>query len=130
MRPLFAFLLALTALHAELSPDHYRRLQAEAPESLVLLIGKVDTQSGLAPDGLSIDVTVTAQVKQVLRSRSGLKPGANVTIRYQVLLPATPLPGPSQPPVLGKGETKPAFLKPGEGTALTLAAGGKSFEKL
>jgi hypothetical protein len=130
MRPVLLLILALTTLHAELSPDHYRRLQAEAPESLVLLIGKVDTQSGLAPEGLAIDVTVTAQVKQVLRSRSGLKPGATITIRYQVLLPATPLPGPSQPPVVGKGETKPAFLKPGDGSALTLAAGGKSFEQL
>ena len=60
----------------------------------------------------------------------GLKPGDSVTIRYRVLLPTTPLPGPSQPPVLGEGETVPAFLKPGDGPALTVAAGGKSFEKL
>ena len=130
MRPLLLLIWALTALHAELSPDHYRRLQAESPEAVVLLIGKVDTQSGLAADGLTIDVTAVAKVKQVIRSRGGLKPGDSVTIRYRVLLPTTPLPGPSQPPVLGEGETVPAFLKPGDGPALTVAAGGKSFEKL
>jgi len=130
MRPLLWLVLALTVLHAELSPDHYRQLQAEAPEALVILVGKVDTQSGLAPDGLTIDVTVTAIVKQVIRSRSGLKPGASITIRYQVLLPDSPRPGASQPPVVGKGETMPAFLQPSEGATLKLAAQGKSFEKV
>ncbi len=130
MRHTLALLLALCALRAEFSPDHYRKLQAAAPEALVLVVESVDTRSGPSRDGITIDVTVAARVRQVTRSQAGLKPGDPVAIRYQVLLPLAPLPGPSQAPILGKAEVRPAFLKPADGKGFTLAAGGMSFERL
>jgi len=131
MRTLLAclLLLGLVDLRAELSPDHYRRLQEEAPEALVLQVGEVATKVTLGKDGKMTDVTATATVKSVARSKSGLKPGDTIRLSYTIITTIIPMPGPSQPKVLTKDETVRAFLKPGaDPKTLTTAAYGQSFQ--
>jgi hypothetical protein len=132
MRPLLACLLLLSLgdLRAELTTDHYRRLQEEAPEALVLQVGEVSTKVTLGKDGKMTDVSATATVKSVARSKSGLKPGDTVRLSYTIITTVIPMPGPSQPKVLAKDETVRAYLRPvADPKTLTTAAYGRSFEQ-
>lgn len=125
---LTALLIGLTALHAELSPDHYRRLQDEAAEALVVKIAQVDVKVTLGKDGKQFDVRATATVQSVLRSKAGHRPGDVIPIAYTVIQTVVPMPGPSQPKILAKDETVRAYLKPGDGAkTLGPAAYGQSF---
>lgn len=130
MRTLLAslLLLGLGNLRAELSPDHYRQLQEGAAEALVLKVDQVEAKVTLGKDGKMTDVTATATVKSVARSKSGLKPGDTIRLSYMIITTIIPMPGPSQPKVLTKDETVRAFLKPGaDPKTLTTAAYGQSF---
>lgn len=125
---LTALLIGLTALHAELSPDHYRRLQDEAAEALVVKTNQVDVKVTLGKDGKQIDVRATATVQSVLRSKAGHKPGDVIQIAYTVIQTVVPMPGPSQPKILAKDETIRAYLNPtGDRQTLGPAAYGQSF---
>jgi hypothetical protein len=131
MRTLLASLLLLgcVGLRAELTTDHYRRLQDEAAEALVIKADQVEVKTTLGKDGRQIDVRVTARVQSVLRSKAGHKPGDTVKIAYTVIQTIIPMPGPSQPKVLEKGETVRAYLNPAsEPQTLGLAAYGQSFQ--
>jgi len=130
MRPLLAFVLALTALHAELSPDHYRRLQAEAPEALQIMVEKVESKVTPGKDGTDTEVTATAKVKGITRSASGLKVDASITIHYHVIHHVVPLPGPSPVPVLTQGQATVAFLQKDQAGQYAPAARGMSFTQL
>jgi hypothetical protein len=130
MRPLLAslLLLGLGNLRAELTTDHYRQLQEGAAEALVLKIEQVEAKVTLGKDGKMTDVTATATVKSVVHTKSGLKPGDTVRLAYTIITTVIPMPGPSQPKVLEKGETVRAYLNPaGDRQTLGPAAYGQSF---
>jgi hypothetical protein len=124
-------LLTLSALvaRAELSTSHYRQLQAEAPEALQVTVEQVETKVTLGKDGTDTEVTAIATVQSVARSAGGLKPAAKITIRYNVVRPVVPMPGPSPLPVLAKGPTA-AFLKKDPEGNYRPAAYGMSFTQL
>ncbi|MFM7240619.1 MAG: hypothetical protein ACKO3A_00680 [Opitutia bacterium] len=130
MRTLLASLLLLGPgnLRAELSPDHYRQLQEGAAEALVLKIDQVEAKVTLGKDGKMTDVAASATVKSVVRSKSGLKPGDTVRLAYAIITTVVPMPGPSKPKVVEKGEVVRAYLNPGDDAkTLTPAAYGQSF---
>ena len=80
MRPLLTFLFATLVARAELSPDHYRRLQEEAPECLVLQVEKVETKVIQGKDGRQLEIKAVATVQEVVRSRAGRKAGETIRI--------------------------------------------------
>ena len=131
MRTTLAYLLlALSTLHAAISPDHIRRLQEEAAEALVIKADQVDVKITEVTDGRRIDVQVTASVQSVLRSKAGHKPGDVVKIAYKVMDLKNPPPGPDEAKVLEKGETVRAYLDhSGDKQPLRLAVYGHSFQK-
>ena len=121
-------LLGLVGLRAELTTDHYRRLQDEAAEALVVKTDQVDVKITLGKDGKQFDVQATATVQSVLRSKAGHRPGDVIQIAYTVIQTVVPMPGPGKPRVLGKGETVRAYLNPtADPRTLGLAAYGQSF---
>jgi hypothetical protein len=124
-------LLALSTwvARAELSTSHYRQLQTEAPEAIQVTVEQVETKVTLGKDGTATEVTATAIVQSVTRSASGLKPAAKITIRYNVVRPVVPMPGPSPLPVLTQGPTV-AFLKKDAEGNYRPAAYGMSFTRL
>ena len=120
--------LVVTAL-AALPPGSIEKLKAGAQEKLKIRILDV-AQTGKGP---KLKVTFTAEVLQVERSATGLKPGEEITIqsyhwtkRYA---------GPPNPPILAKGWIGTAYLNKAKGKAsgsgkiYSLAAYGDSFEK-
>ena len=131
MRTSLAYLLlALSTLHAAISPDHVRRLQEEAAEALVIKADQVDVKITEVTDGRRIDVQVTASVQSVLRSKAGHKPGDMVKIAYTIIETVIPMPGPGKPKVLEKGETVRAYLDhAGDKQPLRLAVYGHIFQK-
>ena len=131
MRPLLATLLLLpfALLRAELTTDHYRRLQDEAPECLVIRIDQVETQVTLGKDGRMTGVKATATIREVVRSKAGRKVGESLRIEYEVIQTVIPMPGPAPTPILEKGATVRAFLRPAGADTLGPAAYGQSFIK-
>jgi hypothetical protein len=132
-----AVVLCAAQVRAELPPDVYRDLQARAPEVLVIAVQDVRTQETRESWGRRLHVTVTAKVRQVQRSRTKLKPGQSIFIRYTHDRYNEPVAGPGQVPVLRKGQTCPAFLRysgQAKGKAKRsyygVAAGGYSFERM
>ena len=121
--------LSAIAVRAELSPSVYRQLQAEAPEALQVTVEQVVTKATPGKDGTDTEVTATATVQSVTRSASGLKPAAKITIRYNVVRPVVPMPGPSPLPVLAKGPTVAFLKKDAEGNYRPVAY-GMSFTQL
>lgn len=120
--------LSASAL-AELPPYVYRDMQAKSPERLTIKVKSVKTQERDEPDRRLIDVTVEAEVTEVARTASRLKPGQSIRIRYTHSDFKQPMAGPSQVPILREGETYPAFLgKDKGGDAYAPAAGGYSFQ--
>jgi len=65
------------------------------------------------PKFKKLDITAEAQVETVIRSASGLEPGDAIRISY-VHLDHKPLAGPSEPDVLQKNRSYPAFLTKAE----------------
>jgi hypothetical protein len=116
---------------AELPPSYYKRLQQEAPESLIIKVLSVKTVEMSEPQRKKIAVTVEAQVEKVERSNSGLQRGSAIHISYVHYMHELPIAGASEVPILKKGQVYPAYLtknKNGEGFAP--AAGGLSFHEL
>lgn len=106
-----------SVVHAELPPDVYREMQAEAPESLVITVQGVHAIQRKQSWGQRTYVTVSARVKQVHRSKSKLKTGRLIYIRYTRDQHNSPMAGPGLVPLLRRGQTCPAFLKfSGKGT--------------
>ena len=131
MRTTLAYLLlALSTLHAAISPDHIRRLQEEAAEALVIKADQVDVKITELKDGRRLDIQVTASIQSVIRSKAGHKPGDVVKIAYKVMDLKNPPPGPDEAKVLAKGETVRAYLDhAGDKQPLRLAVYGHSFQK-
>lgn len=123
-------LLALTTVRAEIAPDGYRKLQAEAPEALVIEVKEVSTKWSMNLEGKTTEVTAQAKVRTVRRSAAGLKPEQSIVIRYTVFDRIVPMPGPRQPAVLREGSVIPAYLRPLPEGGYGPAAYGMSFSEL
>lgn len=118
-------LLLAGPARAELPPGSYNALRVEAEEALIVEIETVSSKEG---QNGRLDVVLTAKVIGVERTKTSLKKGGKITIRYRTLDPAKkqPFTGPRQLPVLKKGEVYPAFLNAKDG-AFEPAAYGESF---
>lgn len=120
--------LVATAL-AALPPGAIEKLKAGAQEKLKIKILDV-AQAGKDP---KLKVTFTAEVLEVERSATGLKPGDKITIQSYHWTKSYA--GPPNPPILAKGWIGLAYLNkargkaPGSGKTYSLAAYGDSFEK-
>jgi hypothetical protein len=113
---------------AELPPSAYKQMQQKAPEVLVIKVDTVQTKILEQPKRKLIRVSAQAQVREVFRSKTGLKPGAVIRIRYEHSQFKTPMPGPSQIPILKPGEVFPAYLIRDQNKKEYLpTAGGYSF---
>lgn len=116
---------------AELPPSVYKGRQEKAPESLVIRVLSVRTEESDEPQLIRLAVTLEARVERVNRSRSGLKRGDVIRIRYEHRRYREPRAGPSEVPVLEKGRAYPAYLsKSGRGREYAPAAGGYSFSEV
>jgi hypothetical protein len=120
-------LAGATNLPGEIAPEHYARMQDDAPEYVT--IEPVSVQTGFAPFRRTRMITVTARVIAVSRSVSGIAVGDTITIRYQHFNPPRGWVGPRPIPILRRGARYPAYLSwdATEGT-FRPAARGASFE--
>ena len=125
-----ALLVCLSAsAFAELPPYVYRDMQAKSPEHLTIKVRTVTTEERDESERKLVAVTAEAEVVEVARTASELKPGQTIRIRYTHADYKQPIAGPSQVPILREGETYPAFLsKSKEGDTYAPAAGGYSFQ--
>ena len=128
---LFLLVACGTVGRAELPPYVYKEQQQQAPESLVIKVRSVKTRKTDEPHRTRVDVEVRAQVKQVVRSKTGLRAGDTILISYVHSRHKEPIAGPSETPILKKGQTCPAYLSGGEKQKrYAPAAGGYSFEEV
>ena len=120
--------LAKTVLtiEAELPPSVYQELQAKCPEALNIKVESVKIDKSEEPALTRLSITAQAKVATVTRSASGVKPGDTIQISYTYIDHKQPIAGPSEPDILEKGRSYPAFLN-GQGGVYTPAAGGYSF---
>ena len=113
---------------AELPPHVYREMQEKAPESLVIKVRSVRTTETDEPSLTRVSVTVEALVQRVNRSRSRLKRGRLIRITYEQERHKEPMVGPSEVPLVMKGQVYPAYLKKSGARTYAPAAGGYTFE--
>jgi hypothetical protein len=121
-----AFGLMLSNVRAELPPGSYDKLRSEAQDAIIIEVESVtakELKSGWT------EVILKARVLAVERSKSALKRGSMITIRYQSRDPnKVKFVGPRPVPILEKGEIYPAFLNGNEGMRVfEPAAFGLSF---
>jgi hypothetical protein len=123
--------LTLGICRAELPPDVYESMQAKSPEALMIKVRSVNIAKRKQDGGMRSDINAKAEVRAVTRSASGLRVGDVIRISYSHSSYTTPMVGPSEPDILRKGGTYPAFLakNPKDGF-YTLEAGGYSFRSL
>ena len=117
---------------AALAPTPYDSDPIEdAPEAVaitVLSVGLKEKRRAVEPGGTSVlyDVAIKARVTKVVRSASGLVPGAVIPIRYESWKHTEPVMGPAELFVLKKGESWYAYLSR-DGSEYSPAAGAASF---
>jgi hypothetical protein len=127
------FFLVISALSArgELPPYVYQELQTKSPEVLTIKVESVSIATSDEASLKRLTITADARVEKVIRSASGLKPGDAIRISYVRLEHKQPMAGPSEPEVLQKDRSYPAFLvKAPEDEAYSLAARSFSFRAL
>ncbi|HEX6095288.1 MAG TPA: hypothetical protein VF432_03105 [Thermoanaerobaculia bacterium] len=118
-----AFLVALFVFAAplalgELAPEVYKAMQQAAPEVLYLEVTEVDIDRDFhKPSGCGFfefevlrNVTAKAKVLRVVRSRSGVRPGAVITVPYQSLRQCSGFSGARPIPLLEEGMKTYAYL--------------------
>ncbi len=110
---------------AELPPGSYDALRLNAEEAVIIEVEAVKTKDGKVGQ---TEVIVEARVVAVERSKTHLKKGGKITIRYESIDKSkTPgSVGPRQIPILKKGDFYPAFLNEKE-KVFGPAAYGESF---
>ena len=124
-------LLSASGASAELPPEAYLKRQKAAPEALRIKVVSVKKKELDSEKVKTTVATVEARVLSVERSATKLKPGAVIRIEYVNRQSKTPMPGPSQVPLLTEGQEYPAFLsKNGAKPYYIPAAGGWSFERV
>jgi hypothetical protein len=119
--------MATPTVRAEAPPEVYDEIRRKAQEALLIEVESVSTKT--LKEGVT-QVEVTARVVAVERTKAALEKGGKVTIRYETRdYSKGPVPpGPSQVPILKKGDFYPAFLNKEEGkTDFAPAADGMSF---
>ncbi len=128
----FALLLLTASLSlAELPPYVYQAEQAGAPEALELKIISVRHRTTKDGEDTRSAVTVRARVEKVERSKTQLKAGDEIVVAYERTDRARPMPGPSEIPLLRKGQSVPAYLSGETKSGIYApAAGGKSFTRM
>jgi hypothetical protein len=115
---------------AEISPEYYAKDQRSAPEHLQIKVQKVEA-SACPFDACDAQAqTVTAEVVRVVKSASGLKVGAVITIKYDRRVPKRGWSGPRPIRALEANEVVPAFLSKGAAETYAPAARGASFQAL
>jgi len=119
-----------TPAKAELPPDVYAHYQAEAPEVLQIRVEQVASKPVSLFDWSKRTESVQATVLKVTRSKSGVKKGDRISIRYERLIPKGGWAGPSPAPPLEKGQEYPAYLEKAQDGTFGLGAKGKSFSAL
>jgi hypothetical protein len=132
-KSLWLFFVVISALSArgELPPYVYQDLQAKSPEALTIKVESVSIATSDEPSLKRLTITAEARVEKVVRSASGLKPGDAIRLSYVRLEHKQPMPGPSEPEVLQKDRSYPAFLvKAAEDQVYSLAARSYSFRAL
>ncbi len=114
-------------LYAELPPYIYKKYQDNAPESLRILVKKVETSLISLSEK---SVTITAKILRVEYSVSKLKRGDTITIIYNsTFWKPSGWVGPSSLRVLDEKKTYRAFLRKDEkNNTYYPAAMGKSFK--
>jgi hypothetical protein len=130
MRALLIAALVLCAFAragAELPPDVYKADQEKSPEALTIAVTRVKIQKTKESRGTRSNITAEAKVLEVKRSASKLRVGDTVRISYSHFRHDQPIAGPSEPDVLQKGRTYPAFLQKSAAGRYTPAARGYTF---
>ncbi len=95
---LLLFVAVITLGRAELPPSAYEKMQSEAPEVLRVHVLRVDVQP--TSDTAVRDVTILAEAAKVGRSKTKLKPGDMITIKYRVTTHEPGWVGPGEVPIL------------------------------
>jgi hypothetical protein len=127
MNALIALAFLAQTAQAKLPPQVFHRQQARAEEQLRIRINGVTT----TPSGEQTTVEATATVEMVDRSKSGLKRGESITIKFTRAPPKELPPGWTGPdrsgPYLSKGESTCAFLNKRSDGTFSLGAANRSF---
>lgn len=128
--------IAAGSAGAAIPESGYRDIQDSAPEFLHITVLSVDKPSTTRPYDAhpggtvtTINVTMTAKVDRVLRTASGLTPGAVIVVRYTVTHQSPPTPGPQEAAILSNGEKARAYLMKFDARTYGLAAEGGSLLK-
>jgi hypothetical protein len=128
--PVLIFLAAgpLRPLPAELSPQEYTRMRAEAPVLAAITVDRVRRGLGLFRE--TIPVTVHATVHDVRRGEGLITEGGSILIVYEHRRPRRGWVGPRPIPLLRRGTRYTAYLLPSDDGHDTFypAARGASFE--
>lgn len=125
------FLLGATAIAAEIHPMYYAGQQRSAPEFLAIAVEAVEPQT--LPPGEYIATRVRARVERSMRSKSRIKKGATIEIRYTIFQPREDYAGPQPMPHLKAGGRHVFYGRVMERTKeglwiLEPVAGGRSFD--
>jgi hypothetical protein len=130
-------LMVTVKSYAELPPSYYLELQNKASEYLkieVIAAQKENSENSDSKDKSSESITnveLEAKVLEVSRSKSGLKPGDRIKIKYSHTTHRPGWAGPGEIPVLEAGNVRSAFLSKVESKDFyEPAAKGKSFADL
>ncbi|GAB4444160.1 MAG: hypothetical protein OHK0011_26350 [Turneriella sp.] len=131
LRLLWTLLLSASAVSAEIHPRFYADMQRSAPEFLSLLVEEVEP--AVLPKDEYVASRVRAKVERVFRSKSRIKKGATVEIRYTIWQPPRDYTGGRPLPHLKAGERPVFYGKVVERTQdglwiLEPVAGGRSFD--
>ena len=139
---LMMFLLAAGA-RAEMPPQAYAEMQEKAPEFLKIEVLSSTKESGAAENTINLEdlkkgvksfhIHLTAKVLEVERSASGVKTGDVIKIDYtRTERPkGTGWVGPSEIPVLKKGDVTEAYLDENKKlNSFSPAARGRSFHTM
>jgi hypothetical protein len=120
----------VSTAHAALPPGSYEKLKAESQEKLKVKIVAVEQK---AQSDRRLDVLFTAEVLEVERSQTGLKPGDTIEIQSYRWIKRYA--GPKNPPLLPVGWIGIAYLNKSDDdakdadTVYSLAAYGASFDE-
>lgn len=123
------FLLAVIAPgRAELPPSAYEKMQSDASEVLRVHVLRVDVEP--TGDASIREVTMLAEAVKVGRSKTKLKPGDMLTVKYRVTAHPVGWVGPGEVPILKDDLETVAYLAPVTGAQeYAPAAGAMSFER-
>lgn len=121
----------MTALFAEIHPMYYFQQQRSAPEFLAIAVEAVEPHT--LPPGEYIATRVRARVERSMRSKSRIKKGATIEIRYTIFQPREGYAGPQPMPHLKAGDRHVFYGRVLERTKdglwiLEPIAGGRSFD--